>query len=64
MCLAFFIAWLSFYGQIVLRKVPLPPFLHHSPLLYIPIVVPLLLLAFWVIRVRFTDWLKSNPVAV
>ena len=47
----------------ILRQVPLPPFLHHSPLLYIPILVPLLILAFWVIRVRFTGWFKRNPIA-
>lgn len=60
MCLAFFIAWGSFYGQVILRKVHLPAFLHHSPLLFIPILVPLLVLVFWVIRVRFTNWFKSG----
>ena len=63
MCLGFANAWVSFYGQVFLRKVHLPAFLHHSPLLYIPIVAPLLLLAFWVMRVRFTDRFKSVPIA-
>ncbi len=62
MCLAFSAAWNSFYGQVLLRKVHLPAFLHHSPLLYIPIALPFLLLVFWVIRVRFTNWFKSNPI--
>jgi len=63
MCLAFSIAWISFYGQIVLRKVPIPAFLHHSPLLYIPILAPLLLLAFWLVRVRLTNWYKNEAAA-
>jgi hypothetical protein len=63
MCLGFANAWVSFYVQVVLRKVHLPAFLHHSPLLYIPIVAPLLLVAFWVIRVRFTNRFKGIPIA-
>ncbi len=63
MCLAFFFAWGSFYGQIILRKGYYPAFLHRSPLLFIPILVPLLVLAFWTVRVRFIDWSKRDPAA-
>ena len=63
MCLAFFFAWGSFYGQVIVRKGYIPASLHHSPLLYIPILVPLLVLVFWVIRVRFTHWSRSNPIS-
>lgn len=63
MCLAFFFAWGSFYGQVIVRKGYIPAVLHHPPLPYIPILVPLLVLIFWVIRVRFTSWSKSNLVA-
>lgn len=62
MCFAFFIASGSFYAQVFLRKVHLPAFLHHSLLLYIPIVAPLFLILFWMIRVRFTNWYKNGAM--
>lgn len=67
MCLGFANAWVSFYGQVFLRKVHLPPFLHHSPYiysLYIPIVAPFLLIVFWMVRVRFTNWYKNGAAAL
>jgi hypothetical protein len=56
MCFALFIASGSFYTQFILRKVHLPHFLHGSPLLFVPIVAPLFLIAFWQFRMRFTGW--------
>ncbi|HEY4943698.1 MAG TPA: hypothetical protein VII56_19885 [Rhizomicrobium sp.] len=64
MCVALFAASSSFYVQVFLRKVHMPAFLHHSPLLYIPIFAPLLLLPFWLIRVRFTNWYKNGAPAM
>jgi uncharacterized membrane protein len=52
MCAAFFIATGSFFiGQ---QKV-MPKVLHGSPLLYALAAAPLLLMIFWLIRVRFTN---------
>ena len=62
MCFALFIASGSFYTQFIVRKVQLPAFLHHSPLLFIPIVAPLFLILFWMIRVRFTNWFKNGAM--
>jgi hypothetical protein len=63
MCFALFIASGSFYTQFIVRKVHLPAFLHHSQLLFIPIVAPLFLIVFWMFRVRFTNWFKTAAVA-
>ena len=60
MCFALFIASGSFYTQFIVRKVHMPAFLHHSPLLFIPIIAPLFLILFWMIRVRFTNWYKNG----
>jgi hypothetical protein len=63
MCFAFAAAFASFYAQVFLRKVHLPAFLHHSPLLYIPILAPFLLIPFWLVRVRLTKWYRQDPAA-
>ncbi|MGH6876929.1 MAG: hypothetical protein ACREHV_06050 [Rhizomicrobium sp.] len=50
MCFALFFATGSFFlGQ---QKV-MPAFMHGSPLLFIPAFAPLLLMIFWLVRVRF-----------
>lgn len=60
MCAALTIASGSFFlGQ---QKF-LPHFLHGSPLIFLPVIAPLLLMAFWLIRVRLTGRRKSGPVA-
>jgi uncharacterized membrane protein len=52
MCVAFFIATGSFFiGQ---QKV-MPKVLHGSPVLYALAAAPLVLMIFWLIRVRFTN---------
>lgn len=59
MCTALTIASGSFFlGQ---QKF-LPHFLHGSPLIFLPVIAPLLLMAFWLIRVRLTGRSKSGPV--
>ena len=59
MCLALFIAAASFFlGQ---QKV-MPAFMHGSPVLFVPTLAPLVLLIFWQIRVRLTNWFKSEVV--
>jgi uncharacterized membrane protein len=56
MCLGFFIATGSFFlGQ---GSKMFPSVFHDSPLLFIPAFLPLLLLVFWLVRVRFTDAYK------
>ena len=60
MCVALTTASGSFFlGQ---QKF-LPPALHGSPLLFIPVLTPLVLMAFWLIRVRLTKWFTNEPVA-
>lgn len=50
MCFALFIAAASFFlGQ---QKV-MPAFMHGSPYLFIPSFTPLVLMIFWLVRVRF-----------
>jgi uncharacterized membrane protein len=50
MCTALTLATASFFlGQ---QKM-LPAFLHHSSLLFVPVLVPLLAMAFWLIYMRF-----------
>lgn len=59
MCLAFFFATGSFFiGQ---QKV-MPKFLHGSPVLYALAAAPLVLMTFWLIRVRFTNWFKGAAI--
>ena len=53
MCFALFFAAASFFlGQ---QKV-MPAFMHGSPLLFIPAFAPLLLMLFWLVRVRYRNW--------
>jgi hypothetical protein len=50
MCFALFFAAASFFlGQ---QKV-MPAFMHGSPLLYVPALAPLVLMIFWLVRVRY-----------
>jgi hypothetical protein len=59
MCFAlFFAAAFFFLGQ----QGSLPRFMHGSPLLFIPALAPLVLMFFWLFRVRFTSWLKNKTV--
>ena len=52
MCFALYIAAGSFFlGQ---QKV-LPVFVRGSPILFVPVSLPLLLMIFWLVRVRFTN---------
>ena len=60
MCVGLTVASGSFFlGQ---QKF-LPAGLRGSPLLFLPVFAPLVLMAFWLIRVRLTNWFKSEPVA-
>ena len=60
MCAALFIASGSlFLGQ---QRV-MPAFMQGSPWLFVPVFAPLLLMIFWLIRVRLTNWFKGGPVA-
>lgn len=56
MCVALTIASGSFFlGQ---QKV-MPASMRGSPWLFVPVIAPLLLMVFWLIRVRLTPWSKS-----
>jgi uncharacterized membrane protein len=58
MCFAlFFAASFFFLGQ---QKV-MPVYMHGSPLLLALGIAPLLVMIFWLIRVRFTKWFKHDP---
>jgi hypothetical protein len=58
MCFAlFFAASLFFLGQ---QKV-MPVYMHGSPILLALGMAPLLVMIFWLIRVRFTSWFKRDP---
>jgi len=60
MCTALFIATGSFFlGQPKF----LPAFLQGSPLVFLPVLAPLLLMGFWLIRVRLTNWFWREAVA-
>ncbi|HEY4940719.1 MAG TPA: DUF2306 domain-containing protein [Rhizomicrobium sp.] len=53
MCAALTIASGSFFlGQ---QKV-MPAFMHGSPWLFVPVIAPLALMVFWLIRIRFAGW--------
>lgn len=59
-CLALFVASGSFFlGQ---QKV-MPAFMHGSPVLVALAIAPLVLMLFWLFRVRFTNWFKRAAVA-
>ncbi len=58
MCASFLIATISFFlGQ---QRV-MPAFLHGSPWLLIPAFAPLVVMLFWLVRIRMTDR-GSGPV--
>ena len=60
MCTALFIATGSFFlGQPKF----LPTFLQSSPLVFLPVLAPLLLMGFWLIRVRLTNWFRREAAA-
>jgi uncharacterized membrane protein len=60
MCFALFFAAASFFlGQ---QKV-MPAFLHGAPILYVPALAPLVLMAFWLLRVRFAKWFGKRAIA-
>ncbi len=39
----------------------LPALLHGSPILFAPVLALLVLMAFWLIRARLTNWFRSEP---
>ena len=57
MCVGLFFAAGSFFTNALPRILPV-----HGPLLIVPIVVPLVLMIFWLIRVWFTGWYKNSPI--
>jgi uncharacterized membrane protein len=60
MCFGFFIATGSFFiGQ---QKV-MPVWMHGSPILLALGVAPLVLLVFWLVRVRLTNWYDSRAAS-
>lgn len=60
MCLALTIASGSFFlGQ---QKV-MPAFMRGSPWLFVPVLVPLLLMLFWLVRVRVANWHGKRMVS-
>jgi len=59
MCAALTIASGSFFlGQ----QQIMPAFMKGSPWLFVPVIAPLLLMVFWLIRVRLTSWVKSDSI--
>jgi uncharacterized membrane protein len=59
MCFALFFACAFFFlGQ---RRVV--AFMHHSPLLMVPALAPLVLMIFWLVRVRLTNGFKPRIMA-
>jgi hypothetical protein len=60
MCFALFFATSFFFlGQ---QKV-MPAILHRSPVLFVPAFAPLVLLIFWLLRVRLTGWIRRDAIA-
>src|SRR6202045_455290 len=61
MCFGWFIATGSFFlGQ----QQVFPAWLRGSPALLVPAVLPLVLLIFWMIRIRFTTAYKGISMSV
>jgi hypothetical protein len=59
MCFAlFFAAAFFFLGQ----QGIMPRFMRGSPILFVPALAPLVLLFFWLVRVRFTNWFTNKTV--
>jgi hypothetical protein len=61
MCTALIFATGSAFTNGLPRLLPGP--MHVTPIFFVPMLVPLGLLIFWMIRVRFTGWLKREAVA-
>lgn len=60
MCTAFLVASGSFFlGQ----QQIMPVFMRGSPWLFVPVLVPLVLLFYWLLRVRFTNLFAREAVA-
>jgi uncharacterized membrane protein len=60
MCFAlFFAAAFFFLGQ----QGSLPRFMHGSPLLLVPALAPLVVMVFWLFRVRLTNWFGRRAMA-
>jgi hypothetical protein len=60
MCFAlFFAAAFFFVGQ---QKV-MPAWMQGSPILFVPAIAPLVLMIFWLIRVRLTNWSRGRMLA-
>jgi uncharacterized membrane protein len=60
MCFALFFGAASFFlGQ---QKV-MPAFMHGSPLLFVPAFAPLVLMVFWLFRIRFATAFRKLAVA-
>jgi len=61
MCLALTFATGSFFTNAVPRLIPGP--MTMSPLLFLPMLLPLGLLIFWMIKVRFAPWIGRRAIA-
>jgi hypothetical protein len=60
MCFAlFFAAAFFFLGQ----PQVMPAFVHGSPILFVPALAPLVLMVFWLARVRLTSWFTRTATA-
>jgi hypothetical protein len=60
MCVGLFVASGSFFlGQ----QPIMPAWLRGSPLLFLPVVLPIVLMVFWLIRVRLTKWMSRRATA-
>jgi hypothetical protein len=61
MCFAlFFAAAFFFLGQ----QGIMPRFMRGSPILFIPALAPLVLMFFWLFRVRVTNWFKNRTAGL
>ncbi|HEY1962336.1 MAG TPA: hypothetical protein VGG69_07960 [Rhizomicrobium sp.] len=61
MCLGLTMAAGSAFTNGLPRLLPGP--MHVTPIFFLPQFVPLVLLVFWMIRVRFTGWFRNGPTA-
>jgi len=58
MCLGLTLALGSFFTNALPRL--LPPPMHITPIVFVPQLLLLCFLFFWLIRVRFTGWRQSR----
>jgi len=57
MCFAlFFVTSFFFLGQ----QQVMPAFMRGSPVLFVPALAPLVVMIFWLIRIRFPRWFRKN----